>query len=225
MAITYTENDVNSGAAAVASITSGNLSVTVNDIITVMLITADNGSTGTISSISNVTGTALSWNVIFITNTASNCKVACWWAKATNTENTTVKVVWGGGSVGAMLSCRVHTGAHQTNPIPSGNIFNGVGGHNVSQAITPTASGSALWMACGDWAATNTFAAISNCTLEATFNWATEYTGTIIRPTTQPRTDGLAFTIGETDSAATVAWIAYEVQAAVATSMPIAWII
>lgn len=212
MAITYTSDDVNTGASRLTSLTSSTLTIATDDVVIVMCVTEDNLNTGTFS-ISN-SGTALSWNTITITNTNNDCKVGCWWAKATTTQNRTVTVSWSNTNA-ALLSCRVHTGAHATDPVPSGNIFSGVGGTDVSQSITPTASGSALWMACGDWGATNSFAAITNCTLEATYHQAGLYTGTIVRPTTQPRTDGSSFTIGETDTSGTIAWVAFEVQAAV----------
>ncbi|MGA2404730.1 MAG: hypothetical protein ABSG91_24010 [Syntrophobacteraceae bacterium] len=211
MAITYTSNNVNSGTSAVVSIQSGTLTISTNDIIVAMAVTEDNAYTGTFS-IAN-SGTAMSWTPIAITNTTGNCKVGTWWAKSAGNENRTVTVSWNGSSVCAMLSCRVHTGADTTNPVPTGNVFSGVGATSKSQAIVPTASGSALWMAVGDWSATNTLAAAANCTQEAFYHDAGVYDGAIERPTTNPRTDGNSFTIGETDTGGTIAWVAFEVQA------------
>jgi hypothetical protein len=73
-------------------------------------------------------------------------------------------------------------------------------------------------MVVADWAQTNSFAAIANCTLTAGVNVAGEYTTAIIRPSTQPRTDASAFTIGETDTAGTIAAVSWEVQASASGS-------
>jgi hypothetical protein len=109
----------------------------------------------------------------------------------------------------------VNTGQHATTPLPAGNLFSGTSGTAVTQSITPTSVGSCLWMVVGDWNATDTFAAAANCTLQATrHHVALEQTVVPIRPITQPRTDTSAFSIGETDTGGTIAWIAFEVQAA-----------
>jgi hypothetical protein len=69
-------------------------------------------------------------------------------------------------------------------------------------------------MVCGDFAATNTFAAAANCTLAtAAFHEAGRFTAVPVRPTTQPRTTAAAFTLGETDTAGTITFVAWEVQA------------
>lgn len=212
MAITYTSDNVPQAAGVNRQITSGTLTIATNDIVTVIHLSEDHDSEGTLT-ISN-SGTALTWNLIGSGGATANCRATAWWAKSAGNENRTVTVNNSTATTTAKsLSCRVHTGAHQTTPVPAGNVFSGTGATDVSQAITPTASGSALWMGAGDWAATNTFAAIANCTLDNTYA-PTNFTGTIVRPTTQPRTDAVAFTIGETDTSGKIAWIAFEVQAA-----------
>jgi len=75
-------------------------------------------------------------------------------------------------------------------------------------------------MFAGDWNATNTFAAIADCTLFGPHHSGGHYTGTAVRPSTQPRTDAAAFTIGETDTAGKIAWVAFEVQAAAVADAP-----
>ena len=226
MAITYTSDNVDRAhGSGFFDITSGSLSIAVDDIILALWAVEDNTNVGVVS-ISN-SGTALTWNLIAQTNTGSNCKVSAWWAISAHNENRTVTVNHTLDNTKATkLCCHVLTGAHLTNPVPPGNVFSGTGATDVSQSITPTASGSALWMAAADWAATNTFAAIANCTLDSTTHAGGFYTATVIRPTTQPRTDANAFTIGETDTAGTIAWIAFEVQAApdAAHTPAIAWI-
>jgi len=94
----------------------------------------------------------------------------------------------------------------------------------VSQAITPTSAGSMLCMIAGDWSAGNTFVARANCTLEQTYAPAFA-TFTLIRPTTQPLPDTSAFTLGETDTAGTIAWVAFELQAQTAAEVALGKVI
>ena len=68
-------------------------------------------------------------------------------------------------------------------------------------------------MVCLDWQQTNSYAAIANCTLGTVYNETGFQTAVAIRPTTQPRTDASAFTIGETDTAGRITFVAFEVQA------------
>lgn len=219
MPITYTINSAttdNSGGST--AVTSGSLTLAVNDVVVAVWIADDNDVPGT-PTISN-SGTALTWTQIAMTNTTNNCKVAAWWALVPDSASRTVTVTNGGGSTTTTrrLHSIVHTGAHTTNPVPTGKVFSGAGATDVSQSITPTASGSALWMAAGDWNATNSFAAAASCTLADNFNDAGQMTAALIRPTTQPRTDGAAFTLGETDTSGLITWVAFEVQAAAGAS-------
>ena len=220
MAITYTTNFVSDDAIQSIddlSLTSGTLTIAANDIITVEYVHADNGSAGNLT-ITN-SGTALTWNSIAVTNVSGTSKAGAWWAKSAVSENRTVTVTSDGSTFRprAMRSV-VHTGAHQTDPVPAAKVNSGTGGTDKTVAITPTASGSALWMCLGDWAATNSYVAAANNTIDNTHNYAGEYTATFVRPTTQPRTDANAFTIGATctDAAADseITWVAFEVQAA-----------
>lgn len=215
MAITYSETWTTLGNGVSDSITSGSIDVSDSDgkrVVVAICIVADDLNTDL--TIAN-SGTALSWTQIQQTDTLSNCRLAAWWAFGDANGNRTITVSHTGGSSKAKsLATIVHTGAHQTTPQPVGNRFSGVGATDVSQAITPTATGSALWMAAGDWNQTNSYAGIANCTIDQTHNLAGEYTSALIRPTTQPRTDAAAFTIGETDTSGLIAWLAFEIQAA-----------
>jgi hypothetical protein len=213
VAITYAVNTVDSVASS-ATIVSGTLTVLSTSVITVIFSGADNGNFGT-CTIAN-SGTALSWNSIAVTNTASNCKVQGWWAFGDANGNRTVTVTHSFNSKPRRLNSIVHEGADQTTPIPAGKVLSGVNAADVSNSMTPTnANGSALWLAVADWNQTNTFAAIANCSKEvADSDVAGEYTTCLLRPTTQPRTDGSAFTLGETDTGAKNAYIAFEVVAA-----------
>lgn len=214
MPLTYT---INSPAiVALATMTSGTLSATTGDLITIIGFFADNGN-ATAWTVSN-TGTAITWTKQLETNTASNCKIVMWSGIAGATPPTTVSVQATAGAQTAWyknLVTIVHTGQHATTPLPAGNLFLITSGTDISKAITPTASGSALWLAGGDWAAMNTFSAGTSCTLGATaVHQAGEYTGAVVRPTTQPRTDASAFTLSLLDTGGTVIGIAFEVQAA-----------
>lgn len=220
MAITYSETWTVLLTGVSQTVTSGSVDVSDSGgkrVIVALCISEDNG--GVALTIAN-SGTALSWTQIAQTNTASNCRVSAWWAFGDANGNRTISVTQTGLSTAKTLAVLIHEGAHQTTPVPVGNAFSGVGGTDVSQAITPTASGSALWMGAGDWSATNSYAAIANCTLDQTTHAVGGYTSTLIRPTTQPRTNAAAFTIGETDTAGTIAWIAFEVQAAAVADAP-----
>lgn len=221
MALTYTTNHVSQAVGVGAAITSGALSVAVGDFITVEVCFADN-SDATAWTISN-NNTAISWTQHIATNTAANTRIVLFSGTATGTPPTTVTVTATAGAGltnGKSLCIQVHTGAHASNPIPSGNIFSGTATTDKSQAITPTAPGSCLWLFCGDWNQTNSFAAIANCTLESTQDQIGQFTSGLVRPTTQPRTDASAFTIGETDTGGLISWVAFEVQAA-PSSVPV----
>lgn len=232
MAITYTEyfKSLTSGVEG-ADITSNSISVVSGDLITVAWIVENNwtpndvGGTITISN----TGTALSWNNIGNTGTQASgdsCYVRVWYAVATASESITITTA-SNGTPNTPISSQsvvVHTGVHATTPVPAGNIYSGKKSTDVSQSITPTSSGSCLWAVFGDWSATNTFAAIANCTIESSRHDATKYTVCVMRPTTQPRTDASAFTLGETDTNGDISYVIWEVQAAPSASgVSLAW--
>jgi hypothetical protein len=210
MALTYTVHWETLAAGVSATITSTSRSYTSGDLVLVLYAHEDNAVAGSLS-ISN-SGTAQTWTNHATTNTANNCKIAAWSCVMSTTQSMTISVVCSAISA-ASIAVIPHNGQHAT-PVPGGNVFSGTGGTDVSQAITPTSSGSALWMIAGDWNQTNSYAALANCTIDQTHNVAGKYTSALIRPTTQPRADGAAFTIGETDTSGKIAWIALEVQAA-----------
>lgn len=215
MPLTYVIDTVDSVVSS-TSIVSGTLTIVPTSVITAVFAAEDNAGFGTLS-ISN-SGTALTWHAIAVTNTVSNTKVAAWWAFGDANGNRTVTITHSNTAGARRLHSIVHAGAHQTTPVPAGNIFSGVSGSNISQSITPTATGSALWMMIGDWAASNSYVARASCTLESTHNVVGHYTATLVRPTTQPMTGSGAFTIGVTDTGATDAWVAFEVVAAVSVT-------
>jgi len=188
------------------------------ELLTIAFGTSDNSDAGTLS-IAN-SGTGQTWTALPVTNTSGNCKMAGWFCTMSVTQAMTVTISGSGAGAGSSMASVIaviqHTGQHATTPVPAGNRFSGAGATDVSQVITPTSAGSSLFMIAGDWSAGNTFAARANCTLDQTFHNASFMTATLIRPTTQPLPDTSAFTLGETDTSGTIAWIAYEVQAAAA---------
>lgn len=219
MPITYTTDFKGQNSGVGAAITSNALTVSAGDFIAIVAC-YENNTGSTAWTVSN-NGTAITWTQRADTNTTNNCRLVLWTGVAGATPPTTITVTTTAGATindSKSLATFVHTGQHATNPIPSGNIFTGANLTGATRTITPTATGSALWMAAGDFQATNTFAAIANNTLVGTFNEAARMTATAIRPTTQPRTDAAVFTLGETDTSGTIAYIAFEVQAAASPS-------
>jgi hypothetical protein len=216
MALTRVQS-FNQQTTASTTNTSGSTSTAVDDIVVVSYVSEDNAVSGSLS-IAN-TGTALTWNLIAQTNTNNNCKASAWWAKVATAGNITVTVTCAGNQR-SNLCVDVYTGAHQTTPVPAGNVFSGNTATSPSQSITPTATGSMIRMLVGDWNANNTFAAIANCTIDNTFHSAGFMTAVFVSPTTQPLGTG-AFTIGVTDTGAQDVWIAYEIQAAAATNQTV----
>lgn len=214
MAITYTTYASSSPNNANTSVTTGTMTVLAQDIIIVCALFTDSNAAGTLTCSNS--GTAITWNPIANVNVAGRCRVAAWWGLSTTTENRTATVAWNSGNnLNWGLFSMVHSGAHQTNPVPTGNVFSGSAASSVTQAITPTASGSALWLigANADDVNASTFTAGANCTIDRTAVTDT-WDAALIRPTTQPRTDSAAFTLSETHTGSFVSWVAFEVQAA-----------
>lgn len=221
MALTYTTDFKGQSLGVSTTITSNTLSITTGDFIDIVVCYGDN-TYSTAWTVSN-TGTAITWSGSQDTNTADNVRVVHWTGIAGATPPTTVSVLSTAGAQtngGKIMLVVVSTGQHATTPLPAGNLFAGVGGTDVSQSITPTSSGSCLWMFGGDWNTTNTFGVAANCTAVATAFDDSEQTGIAIRPTTQPRSDAASFTIGETDTGGKVSWVAWEVQSAPSGGTP-----
>jgi len=214
MALTYTTDFKGQALGVSATITSNSFTANTGDFITIVACYGSNPNS-TAWTVSN-TGTAITWTKQIETNTGSNCKVVMWSGTVGATPPTTVSVqsTAGTDTFGSKaLFTAIHTGAHTVTPLPAGNLFSGTGGTDVTQAITPTSTGSALWMLVGDWSQTNSFAAAASCTLAATvYNEGSEQTVVPIQPTINPRTDAASFTIGESDTSGLIAWAAWEVQ-------------
>ena len=215
MPITYTTDFKGQASGVGAAITSNALTVVAGAFITICMVYADNAETSA-ATVSN-TGTTITWTKQAETNVASNCKVVLWSGTAGATPPTTVTTTSTAGTAlngSKAMAVQIHVGQHATNPLPPGNIFSGAGATSVSQNITPTSAGSALWGAFGDWSATNTYAAGANNTLVGTYQDPTFQTVALVRATTQPRTDAVLFALGETDTAGKITFIAFEVQSA-----------
>lgn len=215
MALTYTTDFKGQASGVSATITSNTITANTGDFITIAAC-YDDDAKSTAWTVSN-TGTAITWTKQIETSASQNCKVVMWSGTAGVTPPTTVSVQSTAGAAitgSKALFTAIHTGAHTVTPLPAGNLFSGTGGTDVTQAITPSSSGSALWMLAGDWSQTNSFAAAASCTLAATvYNEAGQQTVVPIQPTTNPRTDAASFTIGESDTAGKIAWAAWDVQA------------
>ena len=221
MAMTIATYDSSTGGVQAASpIQSASITVAINDILICMAEVEDYGA-APVGPPTN-TSTSLTWNQVFLSNQSNQCALGIWWAKSTANMTTVVSCTWTSGSRSAIMTVAVHTGAHVTNPCPAGNVFFGYKNVSAYQSITPSNTGSALWMLCGDWAASNEYTAGTNCSLENTVNAATFFTGTIGKPTTQPRTDNATFTISvlgnTTPTQTNMAWCAFEVQVADSTA-------
>lgn len=209
MAITYTADHA---VATTAAITSSSITVASGDLIVLMY--SNWGVPGTITPSNS--GTAITWNLIASQSASAQCPVYAWYGIVGTGGTITCTVTHGGGAQDCNLSTIVHTGVHATNPVPSGNRFTGhsaVG--SPSQAITPTATGSALWMMTANYNAQNNNVALSGCTIENIRFDAGNYCAAVIRPTTQPKTDATALTIGVTNTSVNNEnWVAFEVQIA-----------
>jgi len=222
MALTYTTDFKGQTASVSATITSNTLTVSPGDFITIVACYSDNvqSQSWTVSN----TGTAITWTKQVETNTAANCKVVMWSGTAGETPPTTISVESLTGTIilgSKALFTAIHTGTHPVTPLPLGNIFSGTAGTNVSQAITPTSNGSALWMLAGDWQQRNSFGAAANCSFAATvFDDFSQQTVVPLQPINNPRTDTAAFTIGETDTAGRISWVVWEVQSRVLAYKP-----
>lgn len=222
MPITYTvgtastDNSANQGAC-----TTSSMSLTSGDMVLLLMVADDNTTATSGTHTPSNSSSALTWNTITPTNVGSNTKIYGWWAQVSDNTARTFTITSSVTSITRRLYAIVHTGAHASDPVPSANIFTGAGGQtSVSRSITPTdANGSALWMAVGDWNATNAITAGTNCTLADSFHDAGQMSAGLLRPTTQPRTDGSAFTLAASASGGALIYMAVEVRAA-ATSSP-----
>lgn len=215
MALTTNPSYKGQNANVANAITSDALTVSTGDLLVVAVLYEDNGYV-TSQTVSN-NGSAITWTQIQDTNTTGNCRVVLYKGIAGATPPTTVTVTPTAGSLqdcSKSIFVAVNSGQHATDPVPTAKIYSGAGGTDVTQSITPSATGSALYFIAADWTAGNTFSPATNCTTIGTHHETGRYTGIAIRPTTQPRTDASAFTIGESDTNGTIAWVAFEIQAA-----------
>lgn len=200
---------------AVNSIVSTSRSYTSGDLVLVLFAASDNGA-GT-CTIAN-SGTAQTWNPHGQTNTSSNLKMAAWSCVMSTTQSMTITVTIPVSAQRCCICVIPHNGQHATTPVPAGNSFAVADDQDgtVTQSITPTSIGSCLWMIGGDWDTTgDVIAPVANCTEEASTFVTGQYNAGVYRPTTQPRTDTSAFTLGFTiPSTHHGAYVALEVQAA-----------
>lgn len=213
MPITYTSAVTGSTNNTFNNVTTGSMTLLADTIAVVIAVFTDANPAGTLT-ITN-SGTAMTWNLIADVTT-TGCRVAAWWARSAGSENRTATVAWNSGNaLTYALYAITHNGAHATTPVPAGKVTSANNASSVSETITPTAAGSALWMVAADMngVSTATMTAGANCTIDRSLD-TDQFSSILLRPTTQPRTDGAAFTLSETHTGAGVKWLAFEVQAA-----------
>ena len=196
-------------------VTTTSRTYNAGELVVVKYANSGNAGGGTQAfSISN-TNTAQSWTLAREVKTPNDtCPVALWYCVMSTTQAMTITASFNNGiSQYGHIEVEVFTGFDSGDPVPSGNVFSGSNTTDPSQSITPGRAGDCLRMWVADYNATNTFAAIANCTLIDTQHDAVWMTSASIRSTTDPRPDTSSFTIGETDTAGVINWIAYEVKA------------
>ncbi|WP_157266612.1 hypothetical protein [Azohydromonas aeria] len=199
------------------AITTAAMATLADDIVVVAVVFTDANPAGNLT-ITN-SGTAMTWTLIADVAVNGFNRVAAWWARSAGAESRTATVNWDSGqNLNWGLFTALHAGGHASAPVPLDKVYSGSGSTGVSQAITPTSAGSALWLLAADAATSagtvpSTFAAGTNCAIEravATDQWD----AVLVRPAVQPRPDTSAFTLSETHAGNAVAWLAFEVQSA-----------
>ena len=216
MALTDTTYEDNSdGLVLGGDTTTASRSYTAGQLVCVLWATNNSyPGDGTVSCTNS--GAAQTWNDIEEVYVGESCYIRGWWCVMSTSQSMTISCAsTANNNLDGVIYTLVHDGQHATTPIPAGKVYSGVDADgDTNQSITPTASGSCLWMIAADYQPTNSFVAAADCTLHDQYHIDGQYTVALIRPTTQPRTDASAFTIGETDTGAKNSWIAFEVVAA-----------
>jgi hypothetical protein len=188
---------------------SANIAAKTGNLIIIQAAYADN-SESTAWTITN-TGSAITWTKKIETNTTSNCKVVVWTgvAGAVPPQSITVTSTAGTGLNGAKV---LNIDVAQNAGTDIVNIFSGTLATDVSQAVTPTTSNSAVRLFAADWAATNSFTAgNANTLLTNNVTIAGELSAAALRTIPDPLTSNSAVTIAELDTAGTIAWAAFEI--------------
>jgi hypothetical protein len=216
VAISYTVDQATS-AATTTTTTSNTVSVVSGNLIVVGIAfelgSVDNLDGGT--PVTN-TGTAFTWTKIADTHggvDGGDCRVALYSATATATQSCTVTHNRFGSGVATnrRITTFVISNQAATTPIPSGNIkVKYPGSATASETITPTATGSLMFMIAGDWNQVNSYTALTNNTVDSTSNIGGAYTTALIRPTSNPLSSGSAFTLGATCTGARSVHVAFE---------------
>jgi hypothetical protein len=202
MALTFSTTDVQNTTLATA-ITSGSISYTAGQPI--VLLAGANTGTLTPSSSGGFTWTQIG------SNTANTGQAAAWYTIPGSSGSSTFTMTGSAGWIGAMRVI-THTGAG--TPTNSFNGTTSTGGATVAQAITPTSSGSALWMITADNNANFNPEISPNgaCSSTSLYFSSGAVCVQAISPTTNPLTSNSVFTIGGTAaSLVSTSWVAFEV--------------
>jgi hypothetical protein len=214
MALSYSQFDYSALGSTSAS--SASLSYTAGQPILVMAAAPVAAFNPTISDTATLT-----WNSLG-TKTGTNEQVVAWYAIPSGAGSTTITV---SNSALAILGFRVCTFTGAGTPLLVGSGTTGAitSATTISQVVSPTTSGSALFLFVSTSGGTvNTIPATANagCTVDSnsfnnSFNavWG-------IRPTTNPLTSNSSFTLSATTDGTSQddAWLAVEVPFASSTT-------
>lgn len=227
MALTYTTYEDNNGngvGIGGGDTTTTSRSFTAGELVVVLWVAEGQyPGNGTVSCTNS--GTAQTWNDLgSAVYTTDYCYLRGWWCVMDTTQSMTITCASTNiqDGVSAVVYTLVHAGQDGTTPVPAGKVSSGTDADgDVSVSITPTATGSCLWLLTGDWNNdTDTYTAGANCTKVDNYVYSGSFSVALFRPTTQPRADASAFTISETDTTGKISYIAFEVVAAASSFVP-----
>lgn len=217
MAITST---VTHGSVVNTASADTTLAVAITTTCLVLVFIAfDNNSSSSVDAATPISnsGAAMTWTTLGNTAPTADsdkCKVTAY--AAYGNQNATVTFTHtkvGSSAIKRKMSVVVIEGAHATlaTAIPTGNrkvqTSNVV---NVSQSITPTGVGSAIFGVAADWNAANAYSALSGNTITVAHD-AAAATWAYIVPTTNPLSSASAFTWGANCTGGANTWIAVEI--------------
>lgn len=214
MPITYTPGSVSSSSnTASGLVSSGTINFQAGELVTAVMVFTDANPAGNVTMANN--NGALTWTLIQDASVGGGCRVIAWWARVDTTGNRQLQPTWDSGNnlTWAMYWIR-HVDA-DAGATPIGGSSKGTGASSVSYTLTPAAAGSALWMVAADANGANvqSITAGTNCAVDQQ-SIGDQFTSALIRPATNPRTDGSAFTLAETHTGSGVSWVGFEVKAA-----------
>jgi len=216
MALSFTAYDYNTGTVSSAtSLPSASIPYSAGQPITVSV--SANGSGATIS-VADTKG--LTWNQL-VTNSSNGEPVTVWYAIPVSSGST---VVTASATVASWMSMRVTTYQNAGTPRSLGASGTLAASTPFSLVVTPTSSGSALWLIANDFnAVTGAVTTGSGMSSYNEYNSGGGHVDTIILgPTTNPLTSAANFTLAGTTAAGTaVDYVAFEVPFVAPPGIPV----